>query len=113
MSPHTPASHSAADNAPIVPAQLTSPLVWVGAALVAATWLYLVIARPTDWDSVGSSAPALITLGGYIAGAIVMLAAVLPKLPARTIAMIPAALVLNIVVGKLLDPSVYRCTFTR
>lgn len=70
-------------------------------ALVAATWVYLVVTRLTDWDSVGSSVPALITLGGYVAGALVMLASILPKLPARTIAMIPASLVLNIVIGQV------------
>mgnify|MGYP001378242540 FL=1 len=26
-----------------------------GALLVAATWLYLVLVRPTDWESVGGS----------------------------------------------------------
>ena len=76
-------------------------LALAGAALVAATWLYLVIARPTDWESVGGSGPALITLAGYVAGAALLLAATLPALPARTIAVIPVALVLNIVIGQV------------
>lgn len=76
-------------------------LAVAGAALVAATWLYLVIARPGDWDSVGGSTQALITLAGYVGGAALLLAATLPALPARTIAVIPVALVLNIVIGQV------------
>lgn len=72
-----------------------------GALIIAATWLYLVLVRPTDWDSVGGSTEALITLGGYLAGVIALLAATLPALPARTIAIIPIALILNIVVGQI------------
>lgn len=73
----------------------------LGALIIAATWLYLVISRPTDWESIGSSGPALITLGGYVIGALLLLAATLPALPSRTIAVIPLALVLNIVVGQI------------
>ena len=68
----------------------------VGVAVIFGTWFYLVFTRPTDWESVGGSSPALITLG-----AILLLSASLPILPARTIAIIPAALVLNIVIGQI------------
>ena len=71
----------------------------VGVAVIFGTWFYLVFTRPTDWESVGGSSPALITLGGYVLGAILLLSASLPILPARTI--IPAALVLNIVIGQI------------
>ena len=73
----------------------------VGVAVIFGTWCYLVFTRPTDWESVGGSSPALITLGGYVLGAILLLSASLPILPARTIAIIPAALVLNIVIGQI------------
>ncbi|MHA2788679.1 ECF transporter S component [Corynebacterium sp. S7] len=76
-------------------------LAAAGVAVVAATWIYLVLVRPTDWDSVGGSTESLITLGGYIGGAILLLAATLPALPARTIAMIPVAIVLNMVIGQI------------
>ncbi|MDY3126829.1 MAG: ECF transporter S component [Corynebacterium sp.] len=71
-----------------------------GALIVAATWIYLVLVRPTDWDSVAGSTEALITLGGYLLGAVLLLAGTIPALPARTIALIPVALVLNIVIGQ-------------
>ena len=61
----------------------------VGVAVIFGTWFYLVFTRPTDWESVGGSSPALITLGGYVFGAILLLSASLPILPARTIAIIP------------------------
>ncbi|MDO5511924.1 ECF transporter S component [Corynebacterium sp.] len=76
-------------------------LAVAGALLVAGTWLYLVLVRPTDWDSVGGSTEALITLAGYVGGAGLLLAATLPALPARTIGVIPVALVLNIVIGQI------------
>lgn len=84
----------------LTPARRT--LVVIGGLLVLFTWLYLVLARPTDWESVAGSSSALITLGGYVGGAILLLAGSLPSLPARTIAVIPpVALVLNIVVGEI------------
>lgn len=76
-------------------------MAWAGALIIAATWLYLVITRPTDWETVGASGPALFTLILYVLGAALMLFAVVPSLPARTTALIPAALVLNIVVGQI------------
>lgn len=76
-------------------------LAALGILSIAATWLYLVLERPADWESVGGSAPAFITLAGYVGGAALLLAATLPALPVRTIAFIPIALVLNIVVGEI------------
>ncbi|MGP6175582.1 ECF transporter S component [Corynebacterium sp. A21] len=76
-------------------------LIGLGGLLIAATWLYLVLVRPTDWDSVGGSTEALITLGGYVGGTILLLIGVLPNLPARTIAIIPVALILNILIGQV------------
>lgn len=72
-----------------------------GGALIAATWLYLVLVRPTDWDEVGGSTEAIVTLVGYLGGAVLLLAGTVPHLPAAAIALIPAALVLNIVVGEV------------
>jgi energy-coupling factor transport system substrate-specific component len=84
---------------PMTPAR--RGLACAGAALVAATWFYLVLIRPADWESVGGSTEALITLAGYVGGAVLLLAATLPALPARTITVIPVALVLNILIGQI------------
>ena len=77
-------------------------LAGVGALFIAATWVFEVVARPTDWSSVGASSQALITLGGYVTGAVLLLVATVPALPARLVSMIPVALVLNIVVGQII-----------
>lgn len=77
-------------------------LAGVGALFIAATWVFVVLARPTDWSSVGASSQALITLGGYVTGAVLLLVATAPALPARLVSMIPVALVLNIVVGQII-----------
>lgn len=76
-------------------------LALAGAGCIVATWLYLVLARPADWETVGGSGPAILTLLGYVGGAALLLAATLPALPVRTVALIPVALVLNIVVGEI------------
>ncbi|EPD69226.1 hypothetical protein HMPREF1219_01451 [Corynebacterium pyruviciproducens ATCC BAA-1742] len=76
-------------------------LTWVGALLIAATWLYLVLVRPTQWDSIGGSSEALITLIGYVGGAVLLIAGIVPRLTARDLGLIPVALVINIVVGQI------------
>lgn len=76
-------------------------LSWVGALLIAATWLYLVLVRPTEWDSIGGSSEALITLIGYVGGAVLLIAGIVPRLTARDLGLIPVALVINIVVGQI------------
>lgn len=76
-------------------------MVGLGGVLITATWLYLVLLRPSDWESVGGSTEALITLGGYVGGVVLLLIGVLPNLPARAIAIIPVALILNILLGQL------------
>ena len=77
-------------------------LAGAGALFIAATWVFVVVVRPTDWSSVGASSQALITLGGYVTGAVLLLVATVPALPARLVSMIPVALVLNIVVGQII-----------
>ncbi|WP_293770737.1 ECF transporter S component [uncultured Corynebacterium sp.] len=87
---------------PISLSPARTALVAAGALVVFATWIYLVLVRPTDWESVAGSTEALITLVGYLLGAVLLLTGTLSALPARTIAIIPVALVLNIVVGEII-----------
>ncbi|MDO4762211.1 MAG: ECF transporter S component [Corynebacterium sp.] len=76
-------------------------LLSLGCITIAATWCYLVLTRPVEWDSTTGSNPALITLIGYTVGAVLLIAATIPKLRASTISLIPLALVLNIIPGQL------------
>ena len=76
-------------------------LAAVGVVFIVLTWIFLVFARPTEWETVAGSAAGCTTLVGYFLGAACLLVATLPGLPARTIAVIPIALVLNIVIGQI------------
>ena len=76
-------------------------LVVAGAAIIALTWLYLVLARPTDWENVTGSTSGVITLLGYGLGTILLLVATVPVLPARTLGLIPIAMIINSVVGEI------------
>ncbi|AKK02213.1 hypothetical protein [Corynebacterium epidermidicanis] len=76
-------------------------LTIVGAVVIAATWIYLVLVRPTDWENVGASSPALLTLIGYLGGTALLLAGIFPTLSARVLTLIPVALVLNMVIGQV------------
>ena len=72
----------------------------LGALAIAATYIYLVLNQPADITGGPGSASALIALTGFLAGAILLIVAVLPTLPASTLVLIPVALVLNIVLGQ-------------
>lgn len=71
-----------------------------GALAIGGTYIYLVLNQPADITGGPGSAPALIALSGFLVGAVLLIAAVLPTLPASTVALIPVALVLNIVLGQ-------------
>lgn len=102
MSPKT-AHNAADDSAKKTPAW--TPLQRAGAIagglLIAGTWLFLVLTRPGDWESVGGSWQAVVTLLGYLGGAVLLLCATVPRLPVRTVSVIPVAVALNIVVGQI------------
>ncbi|EEI26041.1 MULTISPECIES: hypothetical protein [Corynebacterium] len=76
-------------------------LIWAGALVIAATWLFLVLTRPTDWESIGGSTEAIVTLVGYVGGAVLLIAGILPRLTARELGLIPVALVINMIVGQI------------
>lgn len=83
-----------------------TPIALAGAAVIAATWIYLVLVRLSDWESVGASGPVLLTLAGYLLGAALLLVATLPSIPPWMLALIPAALVLSIAIEELVGSSV-------
>ena len=77
----------------------------LGAAAIAATFVYLVLTQPTDITGGLSSVSALVALGGFLLGAALLIAGVLPTLPTSTVVLMPVALVLNIVLGQLMGTS--------
>lgn len=108
MSPlFSKSAQSADSSAPRTPrpAKLSTgrrALMVAGALVVAGTWSYLVLLRPTDWESVAGRPEAFITLAGYLGGAALLLAGALPSLTAGAIALIPVCLVINIAIGELI-----------
>ncbi|GAA1174061.1 hypothetical protein CGLAUT_04920 [Corynebacterium glaucum] len=76
-------------------------LVIAGAAVIAATWLYVVLARPTEWENVTDSTQGIITLAGYGIGTVLLLIATIPVLPARTLGLIPIAMIINSLIGQI------------
>ena len=72
----------------------------LGAAVIAATYLMLVLLQPVEAAAGLSSWPAVTAFAGYLAGAILLLVGVLPQLPPSAVAIIPVGLALNIVLGQ-------------
>ena len=74
----------------------------VGAVAIAATYVYLVLTQPVELADGPTSASALVALGGFLLGAVLLLVAVLPTLPTSTLVLMPVAIVLNVVLGQLI-----------
>nr|WP_257823014.1 ECF transporter S component [Corynebacterium sp. zg254] len=89
----------------------TAPMpAWAKAVLalavlcVVATWSYLVITQPTDsqWESLADSHSSTIALVGFLVPAILALIVIVPRLPVRTLGLLPVALALNIILGQVI-----------
>ena len=76
-------------------------LAVAGTLFIAATWLYFVLVHPADWGQVTGSGQGIALLAGYGIGTILALTAVIPVLPARTLGLIPIAIIINSVVGEI------------
>ena len=76
-------------------------LIIAGTVIVLATYLYLVIAQPTELQTSSTAPAGLIAMAGYLIGAVLIAAGSIHRLSTTTIAMIPVAIALNIVVGQL------------
>ncbi|BCT76034.1 hypothetical protein SCMU_18760 [Sinomonas cyclohexanicum] len=96
---HPPTSHSLTEDA-VRRSPLRTTLIALGAAAIVATFAYLVATSPAEPVDVPSAAAALVALSGYGLAAVLLFAGILPTLPTVTLALIPVALVLNIVLGQ-------------
>ncbi|RAV34210.1 ECF transporter S component [Corynebacterium heidelbergense] len=78
-------------------------LIGLAALITAVTWIYLVLAQPTDskWESLADSRSSTLALIGFSIPAVLALIAVIPRLPVRTLTLMPVALALNIVTGQV------------
>jgi energy-coupling factor transport system substrate-specific component len=78
-------------------------LIAVGTVIIVATYLYLVVGQPTDIAESSFSQSGLIAIAGYVIGAILLAMGAIHRLPTATVAMVPVAIALNIVVGQLVS----------
>lgn len=83
--------------------KVTYTLLGLAVAIIVATWLTLVIWQPTDsnWESLADSRSSTIALIGFTVPAILALIAVVPRLPVRTLTLMPVALALNVILGQV------------
>ncbi|MGW2456104.1 hypothetical protein ACWCTA_32985 [Streptomyces sp. NPDC001704] len=72
----------------------------LGAAVVFTTYAGLIVARPTSEHGVGGPA-ALLALIGYTLGAMLIVSGAVGRLPTTTVALLPVAVTVNIVMGKV------------
>lgn len=75
--------------------------VGLGTAVIVATYLYLILAQPTELAEGGLGTSALIALAGYLIGAALIAVGAIHRLPTATLSLIPIAIVINIAVGQL------------
>lgn len=75
----------------------------LGAIIVIATYVYIVVAQPAEIAESATSQASLIAIAGYVVGAILLAAGSIHRLPTVTLAMVPVAIALNIVVGQLVS----------
>jgi energy-coupling factor transport system substrate-specific component len=75
--------------------------VTLGALVIIATYLYLVVLRPTGVSTGGLDQSSLIAIAGYVIGSVLIAVGAIHRLPTATIALVPVAIALNIVVGQI------------
>ena len=92
-------SHPLTEDAPRR-SPLRTALIVLGAVAIAVTFGYLVATSPAEPVHVPSASAALVALTGYGIATVLLFAGILPTLPTTTLALIPVALVLNIVLGQ-------------
>ena len=89
-----------------LPAQHRAPssrrlLLIAGAAVIAATYLYLVLVQPAEIAGGASSPAGLITLLGFLGGGALLVAGILPGLSTQAVVLMPLGIALNISFGQL------------
>ena len=92
-------SHSLTAEAPRR-SPLRTALTVLGALAAAATFVVLILTQPGEPVDAPSASATLVALTGYGVATVLLFGGILPTLPTSTLALIPVALVLNIVLGQ-------------
>jgi len=75
--------------------------VAIGAVVIIATYLYLILGQPTEFAEGDFGQASLIAIIGYLLGSVLIAAGTIHRLPTTTIALVPVAIAVNIVVGQI------------
>ena len=87
---------------PVDPKRMRNRVViGLGALVIVATYLYLIVFRPAGVSHGGLDQSSLIAIGGYVVGSVLITVGAIHRLPTTTIALVPVAIALNIVVGQI------------
>lgn len=99
----TESSEPPASHAPRF-SPLARIVLTIAGIMIVATWLVLVITQPTDspWESLADARSSTIALIGFLVPAILILAVIVPRLPVRTLTLLPVALAINVVLGQVI-----------
>lgn len=77
-------------------------LITAGAAVILATYLYLVVWQPESLVGGSGVGPAaLIALVGYLIGSALVIAGAMARMPTSTVTLLPIAIAINIVAGQI------------
>lgn len=74
--------------------------IGLGTTVILLTYVALIAAKPTSAHGVGGPA-ALLALGGYGIGAMLIISGAMARLPTTTLTLLPVAITVNIVMGKI------------
>lgn len=82
---------------------LARVLLVIAGLMIALTWLTLVITQPQDsqWESLADARSSTIALVGFLVPALLILVVIVPRLPVRTLTLLPVALAINVVLGQV------------
>lgn len=75
--------------------------VALGAVVILATYLYLVLFQPTEIAEGGLGLSSLVAIVGYLLGSLLIAVGAIHRLPTTTLALVPVAIVVNIAIGQL------------
>ncbi|WP_434992463.1 ECF transporter S component [Arthrobacter sp. Ld5] len=76
-------------------------LIVLGAALIAATYLFLVVVQPAEIAGGMGSTASLVSLFGFLGGGALLVGGILPMLSTSSLVIMPLGIALNIAVGQI------------
>ena len=76
-------------------------LILLGGALIAATYLFLVVVQPVEIAGGMGSVASLVSLVGFLGGGALLVAGILPMLSTSSLVVMPLGIALNIAIGQV------------